>query len=83
MAWITAVCLLIPLPLVTTISQTFRESHLLIVPAKLETVQATQLKCFNDETHCSQRQRKQGGEGQNDNDRYIPEMEPGTPMATK
>lgn len=49
MAWITVICLLITLPFVTTFSQTFRKSILLNVFAELESVQETQLKCFNDE----------------------------------
>lgn len=42
-------------------------------------VQATQLKCFNDEK-LQLETKKKGRKGQNDNDYYIPETEPGAPV---
>lgn len=42
-------------------------------------VQATQLKCFNDEK-LQPETKKKGRKGQNDNDYYIPETEPGAPV---
>lgn len=58
MASITVICLLVTLPFVTTFSQTFRKSILLNVFPELESVQETQLKCFNDEKLTATRKKE-------------------------